>query len=38
VGKEIVAQIEFDIARDSDDHPSCQELEESLDQGDGDDE
>src|ERR1019366_820262 len=35
---QVVAQIELDIARDSDDHPARQKLEDSLDQSDGDDE
>src|SRR5208282_385298 len=37
VREQVVAQIEFDIARDSDDHPARQKLEDSLDQSDGDD-
>ena len=35
MGEEIVAQVEFDVARDSDDDPACQELEDAFDQGNG---
>src|SRR5580704_15408650 len=38
VREQVVAQIEFDIARDSDDHPARQKLEDALDQSDGNDE
>ena len=37
VREEIVAQVEFDVAGDADDHPARQKLEDSLDQSDGDD-
>jgi len=37
VREQVIAQIEFDIARNADDHPARQELKNSLDQGDSDD-
>ena len=38
VGKEVVAQIELNIAGDADDHPARQKLEDTLGQRDGNDE
>ena len=38
VGEQIVAQIEFDVAGNADDHPARQKLEDSFGQRDGDDE
>ena len=38
VREQVVAQIELDIARDADDYPARQKLEDSLGQRDGDDE
>ena len=38
VREQVVAQIELDVAGDTDDHPARQKLEDSLGQRDGDDE
>ena len=38
VSEKVVTQIEFNNARDSDDHPARQKLEDALDQSDGNDE
>src|ERR1019366_5610885 len=34
--EQVVAQIEFDVAGDADDHPAREELEDAFDEGDGD--
>ena len=36
--EQVVAQIELDVARDADDHPARQKLEDALEQRDREDE
>jgi hypothetical protein len=38
VGEKVVAQIEFDVAGNTDDHPAGEELEDTFAAGDGNDE